>query len=292
MNPFLWKGPQFLMFYAGFAIVLIALLHVARRWIESGQSTGRIGLNDPYTLAYLRGGKNETIRMATVSLIERGWLELRDGTDLIAGTGHRPLQGKDPLEGALLRFFDHRRPAPDAFKAPRDTWESTLQPRRETLERANLVPDSEARRKRLWLAGMGALLLVAVAGFKLYIAYVLGKSNIGFLIALTLLALLILMTVVYNPRRTPQGDAVLKDMRGLLEKLRLRVYSGSPADELVLVAAVFGLAALPATAMPYVPALYPQAAKGDAGSGDGCGSSCGSGCGGGGCGGGCGGCGS
>ena len=289
MNPFSWRGPELLMFYAGYAIVLTVLLHVARRWIESGQSSGRIGLNDPYTIAYLRGGRDETVRMAVVTLIERHWLELRDGTGLMAsGGGSRRI---DPLEAELLRFFAERRKASEAFKNHTATWQSVLAPRREALEHTGLIPDSAARRNRLWVASAGVLLLALVAGAKFYVAYRLGKSNIGFLAILTAIAIPVLISVIFSPHRTPQGDAALQDIRGIFSGLRLRVSSASSLDELLLVAAVFGLGALPATAMPYVPSLYPQADS--SGSSDSGGSSCGSGCGGGGGGGGgCGGCGS
>ena len=101
--------------------------------------------------------------------------------------------------------------------------------------------------------------------------------------------------ILSRPRVTAKGEALLKHMRMLFGNLKDRASSLRPSsspNELALLAAVFGIGAIPLSAFPYAQKLYPKAATSSASScGSSCGSSSGSSCGGGGCGGGCGGCG-
>jgi uncharacterized membrane protein YgcG len=99
--------------------------------------------------------------------------------------------------------------------------------------------------------------------------------------------------------RTERGKAFLNDLHGLFGRLKeqgvTRRRSGQSTQELAWLAAVFGVAALPAAHFAYAQQLYPVRTSdsgGSSSSDSGSSSSCGSSCGGGGCGGGCGGCGS
>jgi len=292
MNTFLLRGPQFLLFFAGFtAVVLLVLWHV-RRWVEAGRAGGRLAMTDPYLIAYLRGGRNEAIRVAVVGLIERGLLRVRDKIELVVtGTGRKIAPGTDLLEAEVLRFFSIRKQAPDALKQNTTAWESVLDTRRAALEKAGLMPSVEVRGQRLTLALIGCAALAAVSELKIALAVSQGRSNIWFLVILTVMAMIFAVTMVFHAKRTPQGDAAMEDIQSIFEGVKHRVHLRPSLDDLIMVAAVFGMGALPAMAVPYAADLYPRAAAaGDSGSG--CGSSCGSSCGGGGgCGGGCGGCG-
>ena len=288
MNPFDLRGPEFLVFYAVFTAVLCVALHWLRRTSEMGQpGEGRVPLNDPYQIAYLRGGKNEAIRVAAISLIERGLLERCEKNDLIT-KGRAVPQVNDPLEQELLRFFHKRQAAPEAFKMIHGHWERVLEPRHSALERAGLLPDASRREFRFWLAIFGALILLSLGAVKVSVGMSRGKPVL-FLVFFTAIAVGILIAVLYSYRRTRRGDAALADIRGIFAGLKI---APSGTADLVMLGAVFGMAAMPLNALPYLPDLYPQARKD--GNSSGCGSSCGSSCGGGGgCGGGgCGGCGS
>jgi hypothetical protein len=96
---------------------------------------------------------------------------------------------------------------------------------------------------------------------------------------------------VANPFRTLAGEAMLADLRRLFAALQDRAGSiGTPseAQELALVAAVFGIGALPGRGFTWEKLFRrPESASSSSCGGSSCGSSCG-----GGCGGGCGGCGS
>jgi len=103
MNPFDLAGPQFLLFYLILGGGVILMLGLLRRARESGD-TLKVNLTDPYLIAYLRGGKNEALRLGTVSLIDRGFLVVKgsrlrsdwqQATDIIT----------NPIEKALLQKF-------------------------------------------------------------------------------------------------------------------------------------------------------------------------------------------
>src|SRR6266511_933500 len=75
MNPFDLRGPEFLLFYFCFSLAVIIAIVVLRRRAESGDAP-RIDLGDPYLIAYLRGGEDEALRLAVISLVDRGALAM------------------------------------------------------------------------------------------------------------------------------------------------------------------------------------------------------------------------
>lgn len=77
MNPFDLRGPEFLSFYFCFSLVVIFAVIVLRRIAESGDAP-KIDLGDPYLIAYLRGGEDEALRVAVISLVDRGLLVMND----------------------------------------------------------------------------------------------------------------------------------------------------------------------------------------------------------------------
>ncbi|HKQ78095.1 MAG TPA: TIGR04222 domain-containing membrane protein [Blastocatellia bacterium] len=302
MNPFDLIGPEFLFFYFCFSIIVIVAIVVLRRRAESGPAP-KIDLGDPYLIAYLRGGENEALRVAVVSLVDRGMLVMDDYTvrradHVTAGTA------KNSIEYEVLKKFGAPDKAASVFKD--SDLKSEFQPYRDKLELAGLMPDSavrSARVKRLLLA-LTALGIVGVIKIQIGLSL---ERPVSFLVVMMIVAMII-AAVSSFPRLTARGKATLDDITNLYSGLKARVNSFSPGSssaELAMFAAVFGVAALAATPFGYARTLFPQATSGSScgsacgssdsssGSSDG-GSSCGSSSdGGGGCGGGgCGGCGS
>jgi uncharacterized protein (TIGR04222 family) len=149
------------------------------------------------------------------------------------------------------------------------------------------MPDAAMRAWRHRWFAVAATILVGVALSKIVIAFGRGRYNVGFLFILTAMGLWVVWLLVRR-RRTSLGNGMLKDLRRLFGALRQRaatIRPGAMTSDAMLLAAVFGLSALPATGFADIARIYKKSAS----SGGGCGSSCGSGCGGGG---GCGGCGS
>src|SRR6185436_1650136 len=105
MNPFDLYGPQYLLFYAVLSIVVLAVAAYARRMTEAASEgaarhAAGVGFADPYAIAYLRGGASEAIRVAIVSLVDRGLLAADDTVHTTAlGTQTKV---RKPLEQALL----------------------------------------------------------------------------------------------------------------------------------------------------------------------------------------------
>ncbi len=286
-NPFDLPGPQFLIFYVVLGVFTIIILWLARQASEAADAP-RIDYSDPYLLAYLRGGAPEVIRVATVSLIDRGLLQMTD--DQLVDVNQSTVNiVRRPIEKALLQHFRFRAKASSAFTSPAIL--STCEEYRDALQRLGLIPDESILRVRLWRLCVAVILLSGVAALKILIALQRGRTNIFFLVLLAVFFVFIAIRV-HNPLRTRRGDALLADLRNLFSSLKARAAMLRPGGETAdaaLLMAVFGLGALPAVSFPYAKQFQPKSsASSTSGCGSACGSSCGSSCGGGG---GCGGCG-
>jgi uncharacterized protein (TIGR04222 family) len=114
LNPFDLRGPEFLVFYLILSAGTLVLVWMFRRWKELGEdgsaaSAAKEVAQDPYQVAYLRGGRDEVVRVAVVSLIERGLLEAR-GESRAGDPGHRlPLAvcRREDCRGAVARAHEY-----------------------------------------------------------------------------------------------------------------------------------------------------------------------------------------
>lgn len=292
MNPFDLPGPQFLLFYLGLSALVIVGLVVARRLMETSRAA-KIDLADPYLIAYLRAGESGMLRVAVVSLVDRGLL-VATGTQLQRAENASPDAVRRPVEKELLRRFAKPDEASAIFADAR--LKATCQPSEQTLRNAGLLPNESidhARWSRLLVA---CFILSGVAIVKILVALARGRTNIIFLIVLAIIAIFVAVKVSF-PRLTESGKVMLADLRNLYSGLKDRAFLLQPGGatlEPVLVAAVFGLDALESLGFAFTRSLFPLpkvSSESGWSSTSGCGSSCGSSCGGG-CGGGCGGCGS
>jgi len=293
-NPFDLPGPEFLIVYAVVGGLLLVSLQVARVVAESGDPP-RLDVSDPYAVAYLRGGRNEVLRLAAISLIDRRLLEFIEPDRLLAAPMSDGLVRRR-IERTVLKEFDREREARRLF-TDADLREAA-DDYRPALVRLGLLPDeatARARRRRL----IGVLvILVAIALTKILLALGRGRTNVFFLVVETAVFGFVAIKI-HNPWATERGRTLLADLRRLFARLKDRVTTlrpGGATAEVSLAAAVFGIGLLPVAVFPYARQLFPAAARS---SGDGwtggwtsaCGSGCGGGSGGGGgCGGGCGGC--
>ncbi len=284
--PFDLHGPQFLLFYLVLGACVLVPLVLMRHSGESDEPPA-VNLSDPYLIAYLRGGKNETLRVATVSLIDRGFLTVNK-SKLTAVRDRSRASLRLYLEQRLLDHFSSESEAASVFKSKE--FDRDLQAYEQELIRLDLIPSSAAKSARRSRAFVAIAVLWGVAAIKLGLAISRGRSNIQFLVILAIVFAVVAFLISVS-RHTRRGIAMLASLRDLFGSLKQRSSMFSPGanpNELLLMAAVFGVATLPASAFPYTKTLYPQASSSGS-----CGSSCGSSsCGGGGCGSGCGGCGS
>jgi|SRR5687768_11554414 len=297
MNPFDLPGPEFLFFYIGFSALAIIALVLTRKAAESSAAP-KLDLSDPYLIAYLRGSDPETLRVAAVSLIDRGLL-VATGTQLKTADNASPEAVRKPIEKELLRKFKRADEASSIFDDSR--LKATCKPYEQTLKNAGLLPNESierARWSRLLIAGG---IVAGVGIVKILVAFSRGRMNVGFLIVLIAVAIFLAVKVSF-PRLTESGKAMIADLQNLYSGLKDRALflkPGGATIEPMMLAAIFGVGALESTDFAFTRVLFPRAnaaAQSGSSSASSCGSSCGSSCsssscGGGGCGGGCGGCG-
>jgi uncharacterized protein (TIGR04222 family) len=292
MNIFDLRGPEFLALYLLASVVGLSVLYVVSRRappqsarLPSGDA--RRLLRDPYLLAFLRGGAQQTLQNVAFSLSERGLLSISKKGLIASGERDARHSLTHPLEVAVLAEFGLRRRIGKLLndKPLKELAENYAAPLRES----GLIADRAeyARRLRAFLTVAGALLAISV--IKIRVALLGGHSNIGFLLMLTAVVLLVAVLMLKR-RRTGAGDRALADQQTLFaehKRRAKRLAAAGATSEAVLIAAAFGLAALPGAAYPFASTVHRQTQYGGAG----CGSSSGCGGGGGGGGGGCGGCG-
>lgn len=294
MNPFDFSGPVFLVFYVVLSIAVIGGIVFLRRWFESPQ-TPRIDLSDPLLIAFLRGGHSEAMRVAAVSLIDRGLL-ICSVTRLQTAAKARTEAVRRPIEKALLEKFALGGEAASMFK----DWKlrSACDEYEQKLKKVRLLPDDSVTLVRITIFASALLILAGVGISKLMLAFTRGRPNVCFLVVLVVVAIVIAAKQSF-PRLTESGKAMLQDVKHLYADLKDRSFQLKPGGatiEPMMLAAVFGVGALAGDGFGYTKTLFPRAKTSSesscsSGCGGACGSSCGSSCGGGGCGGGCGGCG-
>jgi uncharacterized protein (TIGR04222 family) len=289
INPFELSGPDFLLFYLCVSMAVILALWLSRRRAESGPAP-KLNLSDPYLIAYLRGGENEVMRLAVVSLVERGLL-IPLGTQLRRHDRATFDSTRIPIEYEILKKFGSPAEAGSIFKD--DRLKAVCQPYKTLLEQAGLLPDGKIKRDRWMRFAIAAFALCSLSFMKVTIGLSRNRP-VAFLVILSIVAVIATSFAAF-PRLTARGKAMLADVQTIYGGLKDRAHSftrGAATADALMLAAVFGVAALAPADYAYARTLFPQATSG------GCGSSCGSsgssgGDGGGGCGGGgCGGCGS
>jgi uncharacterized protein (TIGR04222 family) len=304
LNPFDLRGPEFLLFYGVLAVCSFAYLWRARRERESGSGSSVAALatelaQDPYQVAFLRGGRAETLRVAVISLLERGLLKAK-GDRIQTAKSNAVELARKPLDKAILTKFETEDTARSLYTDTIIKDEADVIG--DDLKDKKLLPDAGAKAKRNRDALTALAILWGVAGIKILVAFSRGRHNVLFLILIAVVAAGILLAMANRPR-TVLGNQVSERLKLVFARLRDRretLQFHQTSSELAFLAAAFGMAALPVSASIVVSPLRLQPARQVGSTGwSSCGSSCssasscsgGSSCGGGGCGGGCGGCG-
>jgi len=292
-NPFDLAGPEFLLFYFLLGVITAMIVRVARRtFLESAGQVGALDLanrigKDPYAVAYLRGGRDELIRAALISLIERGLLAA-GASKLVLADRDAEAKIRRSLDKTLVMAVAAEVDVPGLFSDTLVKREADLYG--PPLQKLGVLPDNACRRASVMLFVVSALFLLLVAGIKIAVALSRGHSNVLFLVLMAV-GFAFVLDRAANPRITALGAEACRGLRELFAGLHGRRETfrlSKTTSELTFLAAVFGIAALPyevSKAMSFL-RPRPQASSGGCGGG-GCG---GGGCGGGGCGGGCGGC--
>ena len=87
MNPFDLRGPEFLVFYLFLSAIVIGAVFLLRHVGEKDQAA-KPPIDDPYLIAFLRGGAGEALRVTALSLFDRGLLVIKpSGNPLLCPGG-------------------------------------------------------------------------------------------------------------------------------------------------------------------------------------------------------------
>ena len=286
---FTLRGPEFLFVYFLLGAVVVVLVTSAIRRSEASLFPQDARLRDPYLIAYLRGDLQELVRVVAVSLTVRGLLNLND--DGVKTVDETEIDRAEvPIEKVVLRAC-RKRVTPQAI-ADDSAVRAVGREYERHLVGLGLLPDTAIQDARLRAVLIGVAVLVVIAVTKIIVALNTGHSNILFLIILAVLFCAVLLAKT-GARLTGRGRAALSELQGLFNSLKQRGDSLSTNDvpETTLLAAVFGIYALPGIDPSIRRKLFPPTDTSGSSGGSSCGSS-GCGGGGGGGGGGCGGCGS
>src|SRR5687768_15069085 len=90
MNPLDFTGQEFLVFYAACGAAVCGGLRWLN-WAREPHTPTRAAPTDPQTIAYLRGGAIETLRITAVTLLEQGVLLLGPNDTLhVSGKNELP----------------------------------------------------------------------------------------------------------------------------------------------------------------------------------------------------------
>lgn len=285
MFPFNLPGPQFLLFFVVLTITVFAAVAIMQHRREQAWPMPKLDASDPYKIACLNSGAMGALQVATMSLIDRNIIEV-DGESFKTRGG--AVDVRRPIEKELVKHFAKGGDASAIESAANDS--PACEAYDNELKRLRLISGPEVRATRWPTVILGVALVEAVAVVKVFTALAAGRSNVLFLVILAAIAAFLFIRLVYM-RKTALGRKYIATQQSLFKGLKQRagsIQKGGGNADLAILAAVFGLAAVPAMAFPFVDHLAVKRTGSGDGGGD-SGSSESGGCGGGG---GCGGCGS
>src|SRR5258708_38469823 len=117
MNPFDFTGPDFLVFYFIFGILVLYFASRMRKARESGVLP-QLPLNDPYLIACLGGGREGVIRTGLVALIDQGVLMVSEERMVGRGPKWSEQAAHNAIEKSILQYVNNPRNLQEMFKEP------------------------------------------------------------------------------------------------------------------------------------------------------------------------------
>ena len=281
-----------------YLIVAVLTTIAFRRWILRNEllsdDKALPRLTDPYEIAYLRKGEVEAIKVATISLIDRGLL-IYEGENLKALDASSIEIVNRPIEKAIITCFEESKNHLDAFQNP--SVRQICREYKESLLAHRLIADKAVYKSRFFgvLIAIGLLASICVIyGFTKTLSK---RTDLIVSIAVMLFFSFVIVRLS-SSRLTARGNKVIRDLRFLFNRLLSRskfLVPGGNTNEVALAAGIFGLHVLSEKSFPFINKLYSYGSSKDSKnstsdlsvSSSTCGTCCGSGCGSG-CGGGCG----
>lgn len=279
-NPLNFRGPEFLAFYLGVALVVLSIAACLRWYLRLPDGSGRTAnlSLDAYETAYLAEGKSHAVDTAIAKLVQAGIVAVDrlQKALTVEGSTQAP---SHPVERAVLnaihadgRIYTVRRSVTEAIDAIRDRL------RQQDL----LVSARQSFKARIY----PTLLIASLLGLgiaKIFVG-ISREKPVGYLTTMcVVIAIISLRCWGMSPHRSRYGDRVLANLRSRTRLSRSTLYDNFD-PELPMAFALFGVSVLTGETLGDLRQVIAPVSTSSGGGGDGDG-----GCGGGG--GGCGGCG-
>jgi uncharacterized protein (TIGR04222 family) len=251
-NPFNLSGTEFLIFYIVLVIAVNLLLKYLFLKVESCFPAAKQDCTDPYKLAALRGGTTETMKIVFFSLFDRGLLKVNVSGTTVAAEPQAKQMVDHPVEWAVVSYFQMPRTVQE-FLSDSDTMNAGKKFCRKLADEGLLADISVY----LWrtvpaLAALALLVCLPVDSN--------GQTRSGWMAwAVIVFACWVILT--WFRRLTGAGVKVLQRARhrfNHLKKNAERVRPGGDTNDATILAATFGMAALPAAHFSYVTTLFPK----------------------------------
>ncbi len=263
---------EFLIFYG---LVIAMTLGTYLSLVLRDDTTLSLGLPelpsepDPYEIAYLRGGESDVTLVLIVNLTLRDYISVVDFwkvKTIARAPNHPDQQHLSALERAVFDWFGTGSTgitAKQLFsgRLPKLVSSHCARLYEKRLETAQLIKAPEHRAREARLVLVAGSVIVGLGGFRLIHTLLEGRTNVGFLIGMTVVALLLLI-VIRHKRLTAHGRAYLRQLARAFEGL-LSQTSRAPQDmRLPLLVAIFGLLALSNTPLSYYEDMFSKGASG------------------------------
>lgn len=309
-------GLQFLAFFSCVAVTTIITCWVMLKNTDKSDTIPPLQIPtnpDPYEITYLRGQENEVIRLAVFNLYNKGFVKLT--TDYVEVNPQHPDPKNLPnIEKSLFGWLSQQKPqiytnasnasSPEPIRVKPHQIFLEMKARAETycgsykanLEKNHLVPSDILKDISWKLRAAGALLILSLASYKFTIALTNGRTNVGFLVTLSIVYIIALFLICKPARLSKRGKAYLKELQNAFANLaqKDKINTNSPTYDPcapALAMSIFGVGIFAGTSFDSFEQTFHRSTDSGSSCGSSCGSSgssCGSGgssCGGGGCGG-------
>lgn len=305
VNPFEMTGPEFLVLYGILTLMVIVAAVILRMWLRTTETSYNLNPRkpndlDPIEVGCLGRGSAGVLQSCLAGLVADGRIKVIETPakkigPISLGSSMYKLWATVPadlaatdLEREMLSaaVVDSGVDAADILKAAKPIAETV----ESKLESCGLLETNESFGPARWWPLILVGGLASLGALKLVIGLSRGKP-VSFLVMWLFALAVVALLFAKKPRRTRQGDRVFKELQGQHESLKTMDFAqagGFTAGDMMLVTALFGLAATSNPDVKLLQGALKPIAPSDGGLGASSGS-CGSGCGG--CGGGCGGCG-
>jgi len=253
------KSVDFLLFYIA---VIAAGSILGWMFIQKADSAGSEMVMvlppnpDPYEISYLRGGIQEVMRLAVFKLVQARSL-VSSGKDrkIARVDGSIELSAMSDKERAVYDELIDPQTMRSISKRLSSKFRGLCYPLEQRLVNERLLT-TQAAKGRARLVRVALLSIVFfLGGYRLYIALSSGRTNVGFLIFLAVIATILILRIFRTPRLSKRGRDYLKALQEKFKDSKNSVVpdQGIENTGLSLLVALFGITVLQGT--PYAPYL-------------------------------------